>query len=227
MTTSTVYQLYRTGQCTYQCIPEVLLTSTQHNILSKSLTAFQHDHCRNNGQRWERNVFCHNDYHQSSEGKLTEPGIEPAIPCSQVLHATDWAVGLCLIFFECENLKCNARIHPNLNPNCSNNNFYRISLHYFHSIEATTNTENLVDYGQLRNTIRAISFECVNSKHNTWIHPNLIPGRYNDNFYSISLHFFHSFEAIHNSENPIDFGLLRNTIRTIALECVNLKGNIR
>ena len=30
---STVFQLYRGGQCTYPCIPRVLLASTTHNIL--------------------------------------------------------------------------------------------------------------------------------------------------------------------------------------------------
>ena len=46
---STEFQLYRSGQCTYPCFPGVLLTSTPHNILSKPLAAFQHNHCRNNG----------------------------------------------------------------------------------------------------------------------------------------------------------------------------------
>ena len=31
------------------------ITSTPHNILSQLLTAFPHNHCRNNRQRWERN----------------------------------------------------------------------------------------------------------------------------------------------------------------------------
>ena len=31
------------------------LTSTPHNILSKPLSAFPLNHCRDNGQRWERN----------------------------------------------------------------------------------------------------------------------------------------------------------------------------
>ena len=39
----------------------VLLTSTVHNILSKSLAVFPHNHCRNNGQQWERNESCGND----------------------------------------------------------------------------------------------------------------------------------------------------------------------
>ena len=49
---STVFQLYRCGQCTYPCFPEILLTSTPHIILSKPLAAFLHNHCRNNRQRW-------------------------------------------------------------------------------------------------------------------------------------------------------------------------------
>ena len=48
---STVFHLYRGGQCTYPCFPGVLLTSTPHNILSKPLAAFPHLHSRNNGQR--------------------------------------------------------------------------------------------------------------------------------------------------------------------------------
>ena len=48
---STVFQLYRGGQCTYPCFPGILLTSTLHNILSKSLAAFPLNHCRQNGQR--------------------------------------------------------------------------------------------------------------------------------------------------------------------------------
>ena len=45
-------------------------------------------------QRWERNESCHNDYHQRSEGILADPRIKPATSCSQMLHATDWAMGL-------------------------------------------------------------------------------------------------------------------------------------
>ena len=37
---STVFQLHRSSQCTYQCFPGILLTSTPHNILSKPLAAF-------------------------------------------------------------------------------------------------------------------------------------------------------------------------------------------
>ena len=51
-------------------------------------------HCRNNGQRWERNESCGNDYYQSSEKIFAEPGIEPGIFYSQVLLATVWAMGL-------------------------------------------------------------------------------------------------------------------------------------
>ena len=91
---SAVFQLYHGGQCTYLCFPGVLLTSIPHNILSKPPAAFPHNHCRNNGQRWERNESCRNDYHQSSERILAEPGIEPATSCSQVRNATDWAMGL-------------------------------------------------------------------------------------------------------------------------------------
>ena len=46
---STVFQLYR--QCTYPYFPGVLLTSTPHNILSKPLAAFPHNHCQISGER--------------------------------------------------------------------------------------------------------------------------------------------------------------------------------
>ena len=48
---STVFQLYRGGQCTYPCLPGVLLTRTLHYILSKSLAAFQVNYCPKNGQQ--------------------------------------------------------------------------------------------------------------------------------------------------------------------------------
>ena len=66
-TFSTVFQLYCGGQCTYSCFPRILLTSTPHNILSKPLANFPHNHCRNKGQRREKNESCCNEYHQSSE----------------------------------------------------------------------------------------------------------------------------------------------------------------
>ena len=75
-------------QCTYPRFPGILLTSTPQNILSRPLAAFLYDHCRNKGQRRERNESCRNDYHQSSERIWAEPEIEPAA-CSQVRNATD------------------------------------------------------------------------------------------------------------------------------------------
>ena len=86
---STVFQLYRLGQCTYPCFPGVLITSTPRSILSKPLTAFPHNHCRNNGQRTERNKSCRKAYHQSSQRISAEPGIEPATSFSKVRNATD------------------------------------------------------------------------------------------------------------------------------------------
>ena len=67
--------------------------SYPNTILFKPLAAFPHNHCRNNGQRWERNESCRNDYHQFSERILAEPGIEPATYFSKVRCATDWAIG--------------------------------------------------------------------------------------------------------------------------------------
>ena len=91
---STVFQLHRGSQCTCPCFPGFLLTSTQHNILSKPLAAFPHNRCRSSWQWWERNFSCRNDYHQSSENILAESSIEPATACSQVRNGTDWAMGL-------------------------------------------------------------------------------------------------------------------------------------
>ena len=91
---SIVFQIYPRGQCIYPCFPGVLLTSTPHNILSKPLAAFQLNHCRNNGQWWERNESCHNDHHQSLERILDELRIEQVTSCSEVHNATDRAMGL-------------------------------------------------------------------------------------------------------------------------------------
>ena len=67
-------------------------------ILSKPLATFPQNHCRNNGQWWERSESCGNDYHQSSEKILYKLGVEPATSCSQVHHATDWAIGLVTLY---------------------------------------------------------------------------------------------------------------------------------
>ena len=83
---STVFHLYGGGHCTYPCFLGELLTSTLHNIIFKPLAVFPHNHCQNNGQRCESSGSCHNDYHQSSEKILVEPGIEPATSCSHVLY---------------------------------------------------------------------------------------------------------------------------------------------
>ena len=88
------FQLFPGGQCTYPCLSGVLLISTQHNILSKTLAAFPHNHCRTKGQLLEMNKSCHNDYHQFSERILAKPGIEPGTSCSQVRNATDSAMVL-------------------------------------------------------------------------------------------------------------------------------------
>ena len=68
----TLSRSYRGGQCTYPCIPGILFTCTPHNILSKTLAAFPQNHCRNTGQRWERNESCRNDYHQFSDRIVVE-----------------------------------------------------------------------------------------------------------------------------------------------------------
>ena len=76
---STVFQLYHGSQYTYPSFPGVLLTSSQHNILSKPLAVFPHNHCRNNEQGLERNESCCSDYHQSPEIILAQPGMEPGL----------------------------------------------------------------------------------------------------------------------------------------------------
>ena len=91
---STEFQLYRCGQCTYPCFPGVLLSSTTHNILSKPLAAFPHNHCQNDGHWWERTESCRNNYRQSLERILLKRGIKPTTSCSQVCNTTDWAMGL-------------------------------------------------------------------------------------------------------------------------------------
>ena len=86
--------MWRGGKYTYPSFPGVLLTSTPDNILSQPLAAFPHNHCQNNGQWWERNESCHNDYHQSLVRILAEPGIEPATFFSKARNAINWPMGL-------------------------------------------------------------------------------------------------------------------------------------
>ena len=50
-----------------------------------------HNYCQNNGQQWEKEGSCSNDYHQFSERIL---GIKPVTSCSQVLYANNRALGL-------------------------------------------------------------------------------------------------------------------------------------
>ena len=80
-------------------LPGILFPVLPHNILSKPLAAFLNNHCQNNGQRWERNEFIRIDYHQFSEKLSADSEIKPATSRSQVLYATNWALGLCSILF--------------------------------------------------------------------------------------------------------------------------------
>ena len=52
---------------------------------------FPVSHCRNNGQRRDRNESCRNDYHQSPEVIVAEQRIEPAtsFPKNRILYATE------------------------------------------------------------------------------------------------------------------------------------------
>ena len=87
--TSTLFKLYRSGQCTYPCFPDIHFDSTPKNILSKPLATFPHNHHRNNGQLCASNECCRNEYHPYSERIFADPGIETATSCSRVLHAID------------------------------------------------------------------------------------------------------------------------------------------
>ena len=77
----------------------MLLTSTRHNIRSKPLAAFPHDHRRNNAQWREKDKSRRNDYHQSLERIMAVPLIEPATSCSEAQYATDRATELDFIFW--------------------------------------------------------------------------------------------------------------------------------
>ena len=89
---STVIQLYCSGQYTYPCFPGTFFTNTLHNILSKPLAAFPHNHLRDNGQREERNESCCNDYHQSSESFGRAQGLDqqPPVLKSCILPTKLW-----------------------------------------------------------------------------------------------------------------------------------------
>ena len=52
----------------------VSVNSNLHNILPKSLADFPHSHSWNNGQQWQRNKSCCNDYHRFFEGKGLRSG---------------------------------------------------------------------------------------------------------------------------------------------------------
>ena len=96
---STVFQLYCAGQCTYPCFPGVLFSSTPHNILSESLAAFLHNHCRKNRRRWERNESCRNDYRQSRKEDWPSQGLnqQPLVLKSAALPSVLW--GLAHVFW--------------------------------------------------------------------------------------------------------------------------------
>ena len=55
--------------------------------------AVPHNRYRNNRYQWEGNKSYRNVYYLSSERVLAEPRIQSATSCSQVLYATDWAMG--------------------------------------------------------------------------------------------------------------------------------------
>ena len=63
---STVFQLHCGSQCTYPCFPGSYI----QYFAQYSFQSFPHNHCRNNGQWWERNESCCNDYQQFPEPKI-------------------------------------------------------------------------------------------------------------------------------------------------------------
>ena len=81
-----IVHLSRGGQCTYPCIPGVILTRTPHNILSKPLAALPNNHSQKNGRLLEGNESCPNDYNKFSDRISAESGIEPVTSCSEVLY---------------------------------------------------------------------------------------------------------------------------------------------
>ena len=72
---STVYQLYRDGQCTYPFFPWVFLTSILHNILSKQLAAFPHNHRRNYSYLWKWSYPPPAHCHRAGFGHRMENGL--------------------------------------------------------------------------------------------------------------------------------------------------------
>ena len=74
---------------------ELFLTSTTHNVLSKTLTAFPDNHRQNNGQWWERNESCRNDYHQSSAEP--ESNQRPPVPKSCTLPTEQWGSAFAIV----------------------------------------------------------------------------------------------------------------------------------
>ena len=62
--------------CFYQC---------SVNYSFQTSGCFSDDYRRNNGQRWERNESCCNNYLQSSDGIFAGSRIKPATSCSHVL----------------------------------------------------------------------------------------------------------------------------------------------
>ena len=74
---------------------ELFLTSTTHNVLSKTLTAFPHNHRQNNGQWWERNESCRNDYHQSSAEP--ESNQRPPVLKSCTLPTEQWGSDFAIV----------------------------------------------------------------------------------------------------------------------------------
>ena len=95
---SKLFQLYLGGQSTYPSFPGVLLTSNLHNILSKPLATFSLNSCRNNGQQWERNQSCRNDYHQYllSQGLYQRPPVLKS--CNSADRAMDQPRSTCIVY---------------------------------------------------------------------------------------------------------------------------------
>ena len=79
------------SQCTYQCFPGVVLTSTPYNIFFPSHWLLSHITIVETMDSFERgmNPVALTIINQSSERIFAGPGIKPATYCSQVCNATD------------------------------------------------------------------------------------------------------------------------------------------
>ena len=92
-TTFNSIRLSQGSQCTYASFPEILLTSILLNTLL-SHWLLSHVTIVDTMDSGERGMNPFAMTIINPRKTLTEPGIEPAISCSQVLYSTDGDIGL-------------------------------------------------------------------------------------------------------------------------------------